>query len=153
MPSTTVIFRTVSIEKLSSVLDLCQQQWADSRIIVISSQNRIAELECDDRVAQALPLSDQQPYFATALRALNRQVENLVIPTGNQGGAGYENIFQGLNSGLARACYLAPYCRSLQPVSYIHLRIKVGINQAATLVTYPLAALWARQMIKKLHKK
>ncbi len=144
-PKSILIVRTVSVEKLSPLLDLCRQRWPEHPIWLISSPNRVKELEDDARINKVIahslgPGGFEQPF------AIEDTLEAVVFPLGNRRGGGYGNVFATFGSLRPGQYFLAPYGRELRPVSPIVLKVKYLIERGLQIVLDPLGKLTARRL-------
>ena len=135
-----IIVRTVSIERLSQVLDCCRMARPEGRFRVVTSPNRVHELESDPRIAGVLPVQLGGNGFEKPID-LTGEVEATVFPVGNLSGAGYANVFAAFLKIKTRRLYLSPRCTTLVEMSRFALRRKVAWECLLRSVCRPLAAI------------
>lgn len=143
-----LIVRTVSVEKLSLLLDLCRQRWPEHPIWLVSSPNRVKELEDDARISKVIahslgPSGFDQPFV------IEDTPEAVVFPLGNRRGGGYGNVFATFGSLKPGQFFLAPFGRELRPVSPLVLKVKYLIERGLHIVLDPLGKLTARRLYSR----
>lgn len=111
-----LIVRTVSLEKLSAVLDACRTRWPDRPLWVVTSPGRAGELKRDPRVAGLVPYTMGPGGFDAPI-AFPGEAEAIVVPTANWRGAGYANVLRAARTVAVRQRFLASYARELVGVS------------------------------------
>ena len=147
-PKSILIVRTISVEKLSPLLDLCRQRWPEHPLWLVSSPNRVKELEDDARIGKVIPRTlgpggFEQPFV------IEDTPKAVIFPLGNRRGGGYGNVFAafvGLRTG---QFFLAPYGRELRPVSPIVLKVKCLIERVLQKALTPLGKLTARRLTSR----
>ena len=122
-----LVVRSVSIEKLSAVLDACVQEWPGHPVYVVSSPNRIVELELDERVDKALPYIVGASGFRKPF-AWAEALEAVVFPVGNRYGGGYANVFKAFSRLKAKSFYRAAYSKELFRMRAFTLPLKYNVE-------------------------
>lgn len=144
-----LILRTVSIEKLSPVLDLCQDKWPGHPLYVATSENRVGELKTDPRIENVFPYQhDWADLKESSL--IEENIHCVVIPIGNQRGSGYANVFESALALPTSHISLAPYCQSLLSISSKNMLIKCKLEQILAKVCAPLSIFITNQILKSL---
>lgn len=146
-PRPILIVRTVSLEKLSFVLDLCRERWPQHPIHIISSENRLAELQNDARITETHTYKMGKTGFDHPFDYSERAAA-LIIPIANQRGSGYGNVFKAFSSVKADAIFLAAHCKKLSKSTPYSLKLKYLFEQGARALSRPLAHCWAKSLLK-----
>ena len=108
-----LIVRTVSVEKLSPVLDACGARWPEHALIVVTSPARGSELRTDPRITEIIPYSTGTEGFVAPIPC-EHAIEAVVVPVANHGGSGYANVMRACRGLDTRSWFLASYARNLQ---------------------------------------
>lgn len=116
MKRSILIVRTVSVEKLSPVLDACVARWPEHPLVVVTSPGREGELRLDPRIAAIVPYAMVAAGFSAPIEYAS-PVEAVVVPVANRGGSGYANVLRACRRLRATSWFLASYSRTLTPVS------------------------------------
>lgn len=132
-----LVVRSVSLEKLSAVLNACIYKWPEHPVYVVSSLNRIAELELDDRVNKALACEVGAEGFRKPF-AWDEPLEAVVFPIGNRSGGGYANVFKAFSQLKTKAFYCAAFCQELYPMSTFRLLLKCAVELSLEKLFVPL---------------
>lgn len=111
-----LIVRTVSVEKLSPVLDACRSHWPENPLIVVTSPARGSELRTDPRITEIIPYSTGTSGFEEPIRC-EHALEAVVVPVANRGGSGYANVLRACRRLNARTWFLASHARELTELS------------------------------------
>lgn len=111
-----LVVRTVSVEKLSPVLDACRTRWPDRPILVVTNPTRGSELRTDARITEIIPYDTGAAGFVAPIRC-EHALEAVVVPVANRGGSGYANVMRACRRLDARSWFLASYSRELQELS------------------------------------
>lgn len=111
MSSPIVIFRTVSVEKMSPVLNACQERWLDHPIWIVTSRNRVEEMERDVRVERSIPFDGAMGFERPF--SLDAKAEAVVVPTANKWATGYGNVLNAALGVDASTYYICSRCRTL----------------------------------------
>lgn len=144
-----LVFRTVSIEKMDMVLDICHFYFSDARLVVLSSLNRRFELIDDSRVAEVITINTGAKGFPAKMQ-LSRIFRAVVIPLGNHRGAGYSNVFSAAASCLSNEFYTMPYADCLNRTSSLNLRFRRLLEKCLFFLAFPIAYLSVKMFdIKK----
>ena len=93
MNLSVLIVRTVSVEKLSGVLDACTASWPGHPLVVVSSPGREGELHADSRIAEVVTYAIGPAGFSTPITYPAR-LAAVVVPVANRGGSGYANVMR-----------------------------------------------------------
>lgn len=148
-----IILRTVSVEKLSTVLDLCNARWPNHALHVLTSANRAGELKQDHRVSRVTAYPNEDAGFASLLTRIQGPATSIVIPIGNQTGCGYGNVFQAIPWLITQHYFLAPYCQSLIKTTRLQLNLKSKTEQWLTQVCHPLSQFLTKRILKEVNLK
>jgi hypothetical protein len=112
MKAPVLVVRTVSVEKLSPVLDACRAHWPGHPLIVVTSPARGSELRTDPRITEIIPYATGAEGFVAPIRS-EHALEAVVIPVANRGGSGYGNVLRACRDLAAQRWFLASYSREL----------------------------------------
>lgn len=112
MNAPILVVRTVSVEKLSPVLDACRARWPHHPILVVTNATRGSELRTDGRIAEIIPYATGAEGFVAPIPC-DHQLEAVVVPIGNRDGSGYANVLRACRGLRARTWFLASYSREL----------------------------------------
>ena len=127
MKNPVLILRTVSVEKLSSALDLAGDRWPGHPLAVATSVNRLTELSDDPRIDRLYAIETGTGGFERPLK-LEETFEAIVFPLGNAHGSGYGNVFRACRRLSAKSFYISPYCRELRYAGFFRLKLKYLIE-------------------------
>jgi hypothetical protein len=116
MKAPILIVRTVSVEKLSPVLDACRVRWPEHPLLVVTNVARGSELRSDTRIAEIIPYATGAAGFVSPI-VCEHALEAVVVPVGNRGGSGYANVLRACRALRARTWFLASYSRMLVQLS------------------------------------
>lgn len=105
-----VILRTVSVEKMSPVLEACAARWASSPIWVVSNAGRADEMRNDKRVTEVIVI--QTGDFSSPV-SVDTLAEAVVVPVANEGGSGYGNVLAVSLAISAKSFFICSRCRVL----------------------------------------
>jgi hypothetical protein len=111
-----LIVRTVSVEKLSPVLDACAARWPGHPLLVVSSPGRGSELRTDPRVTEIIPYATGAEGFVVPILC-EHALEAVVVPVANRGGSGYANVMRACRALDTRTWWIASYARDLLELS------------------------------------
>jgi hypothetical protein len=143
-----LIVRTVSVEKLSGVLDACHQRWPNNPISVLTGAGREGELALDPRIDRVITLPQSTRGFST-LFDHDDEVESLVIPVAHRSGSGYANVLKACRTIRARKRFIASYSRELQEISplrwSIRWRWEYLLEKPSRLIAHMLSRRIVRQ--------
>lgn len=112
MKAPILIVRTVSVEKLSPVLDACRARWPQHPLLVVTNQARGSELRTDSRIAEIIPYATGAEGFVRPIPC-DHALEAVVVPVSNRGGSGYANVMRACRDLRTQTWFLASYSRAL----------------------------------------
>ncbi|HLP07708.1 MAG TPA: hypothetical protein VK178_06050 [Opitutaceae bacterium] len=116
MKAPVLIVRTVSVEKLSAVLDACRSRWPEHPLVVVTNPGRLGELRADPRIAEVVSYATGADGFSEAIE-YPEPLAAVVVPVGNRDGSGYANVMRACCGLRPASWYLASYSRTLIPVT------------------------------------
>jgi hypothetical protein len=147
MNAPILIVRTVSVEKLSPVLDACRARWPHHPLLVVTNAARGSELRTDARIAEIIPYATGAEGFVAPIPC-DHELEAVVVPVGNRGGSGYANVLRACRALRTRTWFLASYSRDLLELSAgawaWHCRRESWLQPPARW----LAWLWAKWILR-----
>jgi len=134
MSAPVVIFRTVSVEKMSPVLDACGAKWQGHPLWVVSSPSRVGELNLDGRVDRVLKYEGVAAGFDRPLKQDLKAVA-VVVPVANKGGSGYGNVLR-VAAGIRSTSFcLCSRCRLIEESGRIEFLRKALLEAALRFVS------------------
>ena len=136
-----LIIRTVSIEKLSSVIDACHTRWPGHPIVVVSNPGRIGELRLDPRIEDIIPYFMGLKGFDKPI-LISTKFEAVVVPIANRRGSGYANVLRACRKLKASTWFLASYSRQLKSISRFKLSLFWRTELALGYFTHWLGRIW-----------
>lgn len=144
-----LIIRTVSVEKLSPVLDACRARWPENPLIIVTSPARGSELRTDPRITEIIPYPTGASGFEEPIRS-EHALEAVVVPVANRSGSGYANVMRACRRLNARSWYLASYSRELRALSRqawsCRWRVELGLQTTARWIGW----LWAWWILRRV---
>lgn len=143
-----LIVRTVSVEKLSPVIEACAARWPGRAIHVASTPGRAGELRQDGRIHRVIEYTAETNGFDRPL-TVEETVAALVIPVGNQHGCGYANVIRACNGIRAAERYLASHCSVLKRMSRLRWALKWRLERALALPACWVARWWAHRILDR----
>ncbi len=147
MKAAILIVRTVSVEKLSAVLEACRSRWPDPPLVVVTNPGRSAELRADLRIAEVVPCATGADGFGEMITYPGR-LAAVVVPVVNRGGSGYANVLRACRNLRPANRYLASYGRNLIAVTRLGWALRW---RTVIMLGYPargigwLWAVWIRR--------
>ncbi len=142
-----LIVRTVSVERLSTVLNCSLDRWPGHPIWVVTSQNRVGELVTDGRIDRVEGREGGYLNFGCRYES-DTFYEAVVLPLANRKGSGYSNVLRSFSRVRCHGFFLSPFCRYLRPVSRTSLVLKAGIEEIIAASLRPVGALLARLVLR-----
>lgn len=143
MNAPVLIVRTVSVEKLSPVLDACAARWPGHPLVVVTSAGRGAELRLDPRVADIVPYVVGPGGFDAPIDHAG-PLAAVVVPVANRRGSGYANVLRSCRGLRPAEWVLASYARDLRPVSRVGWAWRWRSELTLGAVARVLGRAWAR---------
>jgi hypothetical protein len=147
-----LIVRTVSVEKLSPVLDACATRWPGHPLIVVSSPGRGSELRTDPRVTEIIPYATGAEGFAAPI-VCEHALEAVVVPVANRGGSGYANVMRACRRLDTRTWFLASYARELFHLSPAAWSRRWRVELALAVPARWLAWVWSHWILFSTPKR
>lgn len=147
MNAPILVVRTVSVEKLSPVLDACRTRWPHSPIFVVTNPARGSELRTDTRIAEIIPYATGAEGFVTPITC-DHTLEAVVVPVGNRGGSGYANVMRACRALRARTWFLASYSRELTELRNAQWAWRWRREFLLQVPARALAWLWAKWLLR-----
>lgn len=147
MNAPILIVRTVSVEKLSPVLDACRARWPQHPLLVVTNAVRGSELRSDSRIAEIIPYATGAEGFVASIPC-DHALEAVVVPIGNHGGSGYANVLRACRDLRSRTWFLAAYSRELNELSARQWNRRWRRELALQIPARWLGACWARWMLR-----
>jgi hypothetical protein len=148
MKAPILIVRTVSVEKLSPVLDACRARWPQHPLLVVSSPARGSELRADLRIAEIIPYETGATGFVAPI-ACEHALEAVVVPVGNRGGSGYANVLRACRELRTQRWFLAAYSRDLTELTPSAWRARWRTELALQAPASWLARIWAWWILRR----
>ena len=136
-----LIVRTVSVEKLSPVLDACAARWPGHPLLVVSSPGRGSELRTDPRVTEIIPYATGAEGFVAPI-VCEHVLEAVVVPVANRGGSGYANVMRACRGLDTRTWWVASYARELLELSSAAWSRRWRMELALAVPARLLAIAW-----------
>ena len=145
-----LIVRSVSIEKISVVIDLCQHKWPGNPVyIVTAGAGRKHECLADSRVCEVLVHNSLDGAYAGRFESV-LNFEAIVFPVENGSGVGYANIFKCFSFVNTQGYYLSEFCSNLKTMSKLRLKLKVSWELFVKKMAGPFASLLAKIILKRV---
>ncbi len=149
MNAPILIVRTVSVEKLSAVLEACRTRWPEHPLVVVTNPGRVGELRTDPRIAEVRALAVGSGGFGEAITYPER-LAAVVVPVGNRNGSGYANVLRACRTLRADGWFLASYAQTLRPLTRWgwswRWRLELGLGYPARW----LGGCWAAWIRRRL---
>ena len=139
--------RTVSVEKLSPVLDACRARWPQHPLLVVTNAARGSELRSDPRITEIIPYATGAEGFGTPIPC-DHELEAVVVPVGNRGGSGYANVMRACRALRTCSWFLASYSRDLRELSPRAWTWRCRRESWLQLPARLLAWLWAAWILR-----
>lgn len=138
--NTVFIARSVSVEQMDRVLDVCSERWPDKDLVVITNSNRHAEMVADPRVANAIAPTELVHDFEGVWRT-DRQAETIVVPVGNSSGVGYVNVFRFLSRIRARDWYVVEQTEVLKQLDKNQILRQIRWERVVRVACSPISCV------------
>jgi hypothetical protein len=148
MNAPILIVRTVSVEKLSPVLDACRAQWPEHPLFVVTTAARAGELRADPRIAEVISHGGAVGGGFDAPIASEHALEAVVVPVANRGGSGYANVLQACRNLRARTWFLARYSRELVELSARAWTWRARRERLLEPIAHAFGWLWTKWILR-----
>lgn len=145
-----LIIRTVSVEKLSTVLDSCRRRWPENPIEVLTSPGREGELSLDGRLSRVI-VQTASDGFSSPVH-YDGEVEALVIPVANRSGSGYANVLLACRFVRADSRFIASYARELKQVSSVSWSLRWRWETFVGTFSRVIARIWSRRIVRQMRE-
>ena len=144
-----LVVRTVSVEKLSGVLDSCRLRWPENPIAVLTNPGREGELSLDERIDRVVSQPASSSGFSSPVQ-YGGEVEALVVPVANRFGSGYANVLKACRFIPANARFIASYAHELQEVSPLLWSFRWRWESVLQKPSGAIARIWSRRIVGQL---
>lgn len=146
MSKPIIVIRTVSVEKMSPVLEACHRNWNGHDIWVVSNLGRAEEMRRDLRVARVI---ENRPGDYSRPLKMDTVFEAVVVPVANEGGSGYGNVFGAVLGMSSSSYWLCSRCRQLIPVSRGWFRYRKWMEVSLGRVARFFGDYWSDRILEK----
>lgn len=143
-----LIVRTVSIEKLASVLQLCALRWPGHPLWVVTSPSRAGEVSRFELVARVVSYDGGSGGFSDPI-AVDEPVACVVVPVANEGGSGYGNVLRACRRTKTERFALSPRCLRLKPLSRFRFALKWRLELGFSRFARFFAGYWAKRLLER----
>lgn len=140
-----IVFRTVSVEKMSPVLEACAARWATSPIWVVSNAGRADEMRNDKRVSEVIVI--QSGDFSSPVE-VDTLAEAVVVPVANEGGSGYGNVLAASLAISAERFFICSRCRALSELGRAGFSSKARLERFCGWGARLFAGYWAERILE-----
>lgn len=141
MNAPVLIVRTVSVEKLATVISACTTRWPGHPLWVVSNSGRSVELRADPQIARVVPYEMGPGGFTAPIKCAHPLVA-LVVPVANRTGSGYANVLRASTTLRAQTRYIASYARDLRARGPLWWACHWRAELALQWLAYRLGHLW-----------
>lgn len=148
MSKPVVIIRTVSVEKMSSVLDACKARWGDSPLWVVSSTGRVEEMRRDIRVTRVLSHDGGVEGFQKPV-IVEYKFSSVVVPVSNEGGSGYGNVFRAASALESGDYFMCSRCRKLKLLGKSGFKWRARLESYLGLFARFFGEFWAESILDR----
>ena len=148
MMKPVLIARTVSIEKLATVIESCRAEWPERPLWVLTNAGRAAEVEALAGVARAIRYEGGAGGFSAGVE-LETELWAVVVPVANAGGSGYANVLRACRGLRARRWALCARCSRLRFLSRIEWEAKWRSEWTLRAIAAFLGSYWGERMLDR----
>lgn len=148
MKGSIVILRTVSVEKMSPVLDVCRERWPSAPLWVVSSPSRFDEMKRDVRVDRAISYRGQSGFSCPVTLETGLSVAAVVVPTANENGSGYGNVLGAALGVEASEYYLCSRCRKLRSLGRTGFVLRARAERTLGFLASTVSGYWAERTLE-----
>ena len=145
MSERVLIVRTISVEELGPLVEICRSTWRGANICVLTSPNRHREVAGIAGVDETIDYLEATGGFGMPWND-GRAYRALVIPVRNGSGWGYANVARALSTVNAASVRIAQWGRALKPVTLTGLelrsRVERGVRSACAAPAHILGHLF-----------
>lgn len=146
MNEPVLVVRTVSVEKLSMVLDACVSRWPERSIWILTTPARLTEVSRDVRVGGVIEYrSVEGGYWEKTV--IEKRFISVVVPVANEGGSGYANVLRACSRIETEAFYICSRCKLLVELSSSEFNRRWRLELALASMFRFLGKYWASRIL------